>query len=79
LPSWLRWDIRTARTRSRGFSAPPTAENLEKVLYKDENTGGIDVAFRSAQSDILFAALWQARRTFVSMASGGPGDGCIAR
>src|SRR5271168_2726876 len=47
----------------------------EKVLYKDENTGGIDVAFDPHNPNILFAALWQARRTSWSMASGGPGSG----
>ena len=47
----------------------------EKVLYKDENTGGIDIAFDPHNPNILFAALWQARRTSWSMASGGPGSG----
>jgi photosystem II stability/assembly factor-like uncharacterized protein len=46
-----------------------------KVLYKDENTGGIDVAFDPRNPNILFAALWQARRTSWSLASGGPGSG----
>jgi len=47
----------------------------EKVLYKDENTGGVDVAFDPRNPNILFAALWQARRTSWSMTSGGPGSG----
>src|ERR1700689_832105 len=47
----------------------------DKVLYKDENTGGIDVAFDPHNPNILFAALWQARRTSWSMESGGPGSG----
>jgi photosystem II stability/assembly factor-like uncharacterized protein len=47
----------------------------EKVLYKDENTGGIDVAFDPHNPNILFAALWQARRTSWSMTDGGPGSG----
>jgi photosystem II stability/assembly factor-like uncharacterized protein len=50
-------------------------KNWEKVLYKDENTGGIDVAFDPHNPNILFAALWQARRTSWSMADGGPGSG----
>jgi photosystem II stability/assembly factor-like uncharacterized protein len=49
--------------------------NWEKVLYKDENTGGIDVAFDPHNPNILFAALWQARRTSWSMTDGGPGSG----
>ncbi|MGC2172321.1 MAG: hypothetical protein WA623_13125 [Candidatus Sulfotelmatobacter sp.] len=47
----------------------------EKVLYKDENTGGVDVAFDPHNSNILFAALWQARRTSWSLDDGGPGSG----
>ncbi len=47
----------------------------EKVLYKDENTGGGDVAFDPHNPNILFAALWQARRTSWSMTDGGPGSG----
>jgi len=47
----------------------------EKVLYKDENTGGIDVAFDPHNPNILFGALWQARRTSWSMDDGGPGSG----
>jgi photosystem II stability/assembly factor-like uncharacterized protein len=47
----------------------------EKVLYKDENTGGIDVTFDPHNPNILFAALWQARRTSWSMTDGGPGSG----
>ncbi len=50
-------------------------KNWERVLYKDENTGGIDVAFDPRNPNILFAALWQARRTSWSMTDGGPGSG----
>jgi len=47
----------------------------EKVLYKDENTGGIDVAFDPHNANIIFASLWQAQRTPWSLSSGGPGSG----
>jgi photosystem II stability/assembly factor-like uncharacterized protein len=47
----------------------------EKVLYKDENTGGIDVAFDPRNPNIVFAALWEVRRTPWSLSSGGPGSG----
>jgi len=47
----------------------------EKVLYKDENTGGVDIDFDPHNPNILFASLWQARRTAWSMASGGAGSG----
>jgi photosystem II stability/assembly factor-like uncharacterized protein len=46
-----------------------------KVLYKDENTGGIDIVFDPTNPNILFAGLWQARRSPWGMDSGGPGSG----
>ncbi|MGB9361333.1 MAG: hypothetical protein WCA99_07010 [Candidatus Sulfotelmatobacter sp.] len=57
------------------FRTTDGGKTWEKVLYKDENTGGIDVAFDPHNSNILFAALWQARRTSWSMTDGGPGSG----
>jgi photosystem II stability/assembly factor-like uncharacterized protein len=57
------------------FRTTDGGKNWEKVLYKDENTGGIDVAFDPHNPNILFAALWQARRTSWSLTSGGAGSG----
>jgi photosystem II stability/assembly factor-like uncharacterized protein len=57
------------------FRTTDGGKTWEKVLYKDENTGGIDVAFDPHNPNLLFAALWQARRTSWSMTSGGPGSG----
>src|SRR5215467_1402876 len=57
------------------FRTSDGGKTWEKVLYKDENTGGIDVAFDPHNPNILYGALWQARRTSWSMASGGPGSG----
>ena len=44
------------------FRTTDGGKTWDKVLYKDENTGGIDVAFDPHNPNILFAALWQARR-----------------
>jgi len=57
------------------FRTTDGGKTWEKVLYKDENTGAIDVAFDPHNPNILFAALWQARRTSWSLADGGPGSG----
>jgi len=57
------------------FRTTDGGKTWEKVLYKDENTGGIDVSFDPHNPNIIFAALWQARRTSWSMADGGPGSG----
>ena len=39
------------------FRTTDGGKTWEKVLYKDENTGGIDVAFDPHNPNILFAAL----------------------
>ncbi|MFZ0732584.1 MAG: hypothetical protein WAM79_09690 [Candidatus Sulfotelmatobacter sp.] len=57
------------------FRTTDGGKTWEKVLYKDENTGGIDVAFDPHNSNILFAALWQTRRTSWGLDDGGPGSG----
>jgi photosystem II stability/assembly factor-like uncharacterized protein len=57
------------------FRTTDGGKNWAKVLYKDENTGAIDVAFDPQNPNILFAALWEARRTPWSLSSGGPGSG----
>jgi len=57
------------------FRTTDGGKTWEKVLYKDDNTGGIDVAFDPRNSNILFASLWEAHRTPWSLVSGGPGSG----
>jgi photosystem II stability/assembly factor-like uncharacterized protein len=57
------------------FRTTDGGKTWQKVLYKDENTGGIDVAFDPHNSHILFATLWQARRSPWGLSSGGPGSG----
>ncbi|MGA8150071.1 MAG: hypothetical protein WB952_03920 [Terriglobales bacterium] len=57
------------------FRTTDGGKTWEKVLYKDENTGAIDVAFDPHNSHILYASLWQARRTPWDLTSGGPGSG----
>ena len=57
------------------FRTTDGGKTWDKVLYKDDNTGGIDVAFDPHNSNIIFASLWEARRTPWSLVSGGPGSG----
>ena len=47
----------------------------EKVLYKDENSGAIDVAIDPDDPQVVYASLWQVRRSPWSLISGGPGSG----
>src|SRR5215203_5464087 len=38
------------------------AKTFTKVLYKDENTGAIDVAFDPSDPNTIYAVLWEARQ-----------------
>ncbi len=65
-----------ADNEERGiFRTQDGGKTWEKVLYKDAKSGGIDVGFDPSNSNVLFAALWQARRTPWNLDSGGPGSG----
>ncbi len=57
------------------FRSRDGGKTWDKVLYKDERTGAIDVVFDPQNSNTLFAALWEAGRTPWSLTSGGPGSG----
>ncbi len=57
------------------FRTTDGGKHWDKVLYKDENTGAIDIAFDPQNPNILFASLWEARRTPWTLSSGGPGSG----
>jgi photosystem II stability/assembly factor-like uncharacterized protein len=65
-----------ADNEERGiFRTSDGGKTWEKVLYKDAKSGGIDVVFDPGNPNILFAALWQTKRTPWSLDSGGPGSG----
>ena len=47
----------------------------QQVLKKDADTGASDVAMDPSNPSVLFAGLWQARRSPWDLTSGGPGGG----
>ena len=57
------------------FRSTDGGKTWQRVLYKDEKTGAIDLDFDPHNSHILYAALWEANRTPWGMTSGGPGSG----
>jgi len=64
--------------KERGvFRSKDGGATWSRVLFKDENTGAIDLAFDPSNSKTLLAALWQTRRPpwNVYPASSGPGSG----
>src|SRR5467141_5006413 len=44
------------------FRSTDGGKTFEKVLYKDENTGGADVLIDPSNPDIAYATLWEARQ-----------------
>src|SRR5262249_18588770 len=74
------WDQvlkKTLDKKFRGFvpRAPNTSFRFLKTVDIVEHVGAIDVCFDPNNPRILFAALWQARRTPWDLTSGGPGSG----
>ena len=50
-------------------------ENWQLVLHVSEGAGAVDLSMDPNNPRILFASIWQARRTFWSINSGGPDCG----
>ena len=59
------------------FRSKDGGKSWQKILFHDENTGAIDLAFEPGNSKTILAALWQTRRTPWSIyaPSSGPGSG----
>jgi len=58
------------------FRSTDGGRTFDKVLYKDENTGGIDVAFDPQNAQTIYAVLWEARQApWENGAFSGPGSG----
>ncbi|MBL7128746.1 MAG: glycosyl hydrolase [Ignavibacteria bacterium] len=49
----------------------------EKILYVDETTGCADIIIDPRNPDIVYASMWQFRRTPYSFSSGGPGSSLL--
>jgi len=58
------------------FRSTDGGSTFEKVLYRDENTGGIDVAFDPQNASTVYAVLWEARQApWENGAFSGPNSG----
>jgi photosystem II stability/assembly factor-like uncharacterized protein len=57
------------------FRSADGGKTWQKVLYKDDKTGAVDLTFASTNSHILYAAMYQEVRTPWGFTSGGPGSG----
>ena len=57
------------------FRSTNAGKTWQKVLYKDDKTGAVDLTFASTNSHVLYAAMYQELRTPWGFTSGGPGSG----
>ena len=58
------------------FRSTDGGASFQKVLYKDENTGGVDVVLDPADASIVYAVLWEARQApWENGQFAGPGSG----
>ena len=58
------------------FRSTDGAKTFERVLYKDENTGGVDLAFDPANASTVYAVLWESRQApWENGVFTGPGSG----
>lgn len=66
----------SAPNAERGvFKSTDGGATWKKVLFRDDKTGAVDLAIDPHNSNVLYAALWQAWRVSWGMSSGGPGSG----
>src|SRR6266699_3178519 len=57
------------------FRSKDGGKTWEKVLFRSDSAGAVDLAMDPVNPRILFASIWQARRGPWYMSSGGPGSG----
>jgi len=57
------------------FRSKDGGKTWEKILYRDDKSGGIELNFDPKNPQVIYAALWEAFRVSNMMSSGGPGSG----
>ncbi len=50
-------------------------KSWEKVLHRDADTGAVDMSMDPNNPRVIYATMWQTRRNFWNISSGGPGCG----
>jgi photosystem II stability/assembly factor-like uncharacterized protein len=57
------------------FRSKDAGKSWDRVLFRDDRTGAVDLAMDPQNPDVLYAGLWEVSRTPHSLSSGGPGSG----
>ena len=68
-------DVFGPNTERGVFRSKDGGKSWEKILYRSDVAGAIDLTMDRANPRILFASMWEARRNFWNISSGGPGSG----
>jgi photosystem II stability/assembly factor-like uncharacterized protein len=63
-------------TPDRGiFKSTNGGKTWDRVLFRDDKTGAVDLTMDAKNPDVLYAGFWEVFRTPHSLSSGGPGSG----
>jgi len=66
----------SAPSEERGvFRSTDGGDSWERVLFRNDETGAIDLVIDRNNPDVLYASLWEAYRKEYTASSGGPGSG----
>ncbi len=57
------------------FKTTNGGESWERVLFRDDRSGAVDISVHPSNPNVVYAALWEAWRKSWGMSSGGPGSG----
>jgi photosystem II stability/assembly factor-like uncharacterized protein len=57
------------------FKSTDGGKTWDKVLFKSEKAGAVDLTMDAKNPDVLYAGFWEVFRTPHSLSSGGPGSG----
>jgi photosystem II stability/assembly factor-like uncharacterized protein len=57
------------------FKTSDGGKTWRKILFVDENTGGVSLSMNPHDPRVVYAAMWQAQRLPWKLTSGGPGSG----
>jgi photosystem II stability/assembly factor-like uncharacterized protein len=66
----------SAPSQERGvFKSTDGGTTWRRVLFRNDETGAIDISIDPNDPNVVYAALWEAYRKEYQMSSGGPGSG----
>src|SRR6266545_1786675 len=57
------------------FRSKDGGKNWERVLFKSNKAGAVDLSMDPSNPNVLYASIWEAKRTPYSLESGGPDGG----